>query len=49
MKRTNIWDFACKHPIIFSLLIGVVATSVVTIVTSFTNDEDKENNIEKEN
>lgn len=44
MKRTNIWDFACKHPFLFTLGITSIAASVGNIIFSVISTNEKENN-----
>lgn len=46
MKRnTNLWDFACEHPLLFILGVAVVAKATSTIIVSVLNkDDEKENN-----
>ena len=39
------WDFACKHPIIFMLgLTSIAATIGNVIISVIDNNEEKENN-----
>lgn len=43
--KTNMWDFACKHPIIFMLgLTSIAATVGNVIISVIDNNEEKENN-----
>ncbi len=43
--KTNMWDFACKHPIIFMLdLTSIAATIGNVIISVIDNNEEKENN-----
>ena len=45
MNKTNIWDFACKHPIIFMLgLTSIAATIGNVIISAMDKDDEKENN-----
>lgn len=45
MSKTNIWDFACRHPFIFMLgLTSIAATIGNVIVSVIDNNEEKENN-----
>lgn len=44
MNKTNIWDFACKHPFLFTLGITTIAAGVGNIILSVLNNNEKENN-----
>ncbi len=46
MSKTNIWDFACRHPFIFMLGLTSVAATVGNVIISALNRDNIE---EKEN
>lgn len=43
MKPTNIWDFACKHPFLFTFGLSTIVAATGNIILSVINNE-KENN-----
>ena len=49
MKPKNMWDFACAHPIIFSMMVSTIVMGAVAIISDLTDTNDNEKIKEKEN